>query len=143
MTSVINPEVPFPANESYGMQQAWRLMYDKSNIATHEIYTINRDYPVELQQLRGRYYTAVGINVKTRSFTPQQQNHVNNMFDDMDNSSIVKYYNSHPKLTITSACVCAVGFSGAVIFFLSSIPLFLAIGILTICIGAGASTLIC
>ena len=141
MTSIINPEVPFPTNESYGMQQAWRLMYDKSNIAPQEIYTINRDYPLELQELRGRYYKAVGMNVKIKSLTPQQQNHVNNMFDNMDNSAIIKCYDSHPKLTIAAACVCVAGFSGAV-FFLSSISLYLAIGVLTICVVATTATII-
>jgi hypothetical protein len=122
MTSAINPEVPFPANESYGMQQAWRLMYDDPSLTRSDYYSINRDYRPELRELRGRYYKAVGMDVKIKPLTPQQQNHVNNIFYDMDNSAIIKCYNSHPKLTITAACVCAAGFSGAVVFFCLQFP---------------------
>jgi hypothetical protein len=120
MTVVINPEVPFPANESYGMQQAWRLMYDHQSLSPNDYYAINKNYKPELRELRGRYYRAVGMNVKP--LTTQQQNHVNNIFDDMENSAIIKCYNSHPKLTITAACVCVAGFSGAVVFFCLQFP---------------------
>jgi hypothetical protein len=143
MVSILNPEVPFPANESYGRQQAWRLMYRKGDLAARDIYTINTTYPKEVQKQCEEYYKAVGIKAKNQSLTPPQQNYTNNMFDNMKSSSIAKFYDSHPKLTITGACVCAAGFSGAVVFFLSSIPLYLAIGVLTICIVTTTATLIC
>lgn len=137
MTS-ISYQLPFPANESYAMQQAWRTMYDKSSVSPDEYYAINRDYPAELGELCRRYYKATDINYKIKPLIPAQQTYVNNMFDNM-NDPVNKFYDAHPKLAVTGACVCVVGFTGAVIFFLSSIPIYLAVGILTISVVAIAA----
>ncbi len=127
MFSVDNPFIPFPANESYGMQQAWRLIHHDPSLDPDSPYTINRDYRPELRELRGRYYVAVGLNIKVRPLTPPQRSYLDKLFDELDDP-ISKFIDSYPKLATFTACAIVVGFIGGTTFFLSSVLFYIAIG---------------
>jgi hypothetical protein len=58
----LSAKAPFPANESFGMQQAWRLFYDKANLKGegNDSYTIQKTYPIECLQMYRRSLEAMG-----------------------------------------------------------------------------------
>jgi hypothetical protein len=121
MISIDNPVIPFPANESHGMQQAWRLMHHDPSLGLDSLYTINRDYRPELRELRGRYYVAIGSNTKVRPLTPPQQSYLDKLLDKL-NDPIHKFINSYTKLATATACVCAAGFIGGTTFVFFQYP---------------------
>jgi hypothetical protein len=56
----LSAKAPYPENESYGMQQAWRLFYDKASLKGNQSYTIEKTYPIECLQMHRRVLEAIG-----------------------------------------------------------------------------------
>jgi hypothetical protein len=125
----------FPVNESYAMQQAWRLYFDEENLKGNESYTIEKNYPAECSIMCGRAFKAIGLNVNVRNpaapFAPLS--FVEKVFSKMLD---------HPYLSVAATCVFITGLSSAVVCIIATIPLYVGVSILSIHVIALAILLI-
>lgn len=116
--------VPFPANESYGMQQAWRLFNAPESLIGNERYQIQKDYPSECHEMSERRLRAIGIDPNNDVFhlkpTPRP-NFIIYLLAKKVFDSFEIAYDTHPKLTVTATIITTVSLAGSALFFFATL----------------------
>lgn len=100
----LHASVPFPTNESHGMQAAWCLCFKKEFLDERVQHGVLVTYPNECREMKVRHLNAMGIGFpRTLSKDDVTSLLLKAIFDYVQN-----FYNSHRK-TIISATVLTSG----------------------------------
>ncbi len=104
----------FPRDDTYGMQQAWRLVFDGANVKGTEAYTIEKNYPNEVGIMCERSYKTMGLDIKVprQDLTPEQKGYVSQKF-----SELLELSYTNPKTSIAISCVLLATSMTASVFF--------------------------
>jgi hypothetical protein len=125
MVTASNNLTAFPIDGTYGLQQAWRLVFDEQSVR-HEAYNIETNYPDEVSEMCERSLKSHGMDIKLsrrswtkeqhlehqRSLTREQNGYIMQKFVDLFELSI-----AYPKTSLAISCVLVSSTMTASVFF--------------------------
>ncbi len=126
MVTASNSLTAYPTDGTYGLQQAWRLVFDESSLKRGDGYLIEKNYPDEVCEMCERSYRSRGLDIKLprqgwtkeqhlelqNSFTREQNGYIMQKFVDLFELSI-----AYPKTSLAISCVLVTSTMTASVFF--------------------------
>ena len=126
MVTASNNLTAYPTDGTYGLQQAWRLVFDEQSLKRGDGYLIEKNYPDEVCEMCERSYRSRGLDIKLprqgwtkeqhleleNSLTREQNGYVMQKFVDLFELSM-----KHPNITIGVCTVLTAGTCVGMVFF--------------------------
>jgi hypothetical protein len=116
----------YPTNGSYGLQQAWRLVFDEQSLKRGDGYLIEKNYPDEVCEMCERSYRSMGLDIKLprQDWTREQHLELQNRFTREQNGYIMQKFvdlfelsMTHPKTSLAISCVIMTSTLTVSVFF--------------------------